>query len=62
MKKKKTPQKNAAAIPDHRTKSPVAKKRSDSIPRPALHGIGRSFEVLLNRTKLLVRPAGKTDT
>jgi len=66
MKKKKTPQKKTAKIPGVCLKGSVPAKRSESVPRnpprPALGGIGRSFSVMLDRTKVLFRAAERADS
>jgi hypothetical protein len=65
MKKKKTAQKKTADIPVVRPKGHNTAKRSESVPknppRPAFGSIGRSFSVLLDRTKDFLRPAEKAD-
>jgi hypothetical protein len=65
MKKKKTVQKKTADIPVVHPKGLIPAKRSESAPRnpprPALGSIGRSFSVLLDRTKVFFRPAEKAD-
>ena len=65
MKKKKTTQKKVADVPENHLKCPVPVKRSESAPgnppRPAFYGIGRSLSVLVDRTKVLLRPTEKAD-
>jgi hypothetical protein len=65
MKKKKTAQKKTADIPVVRLKGHIPAKRAESVPRnpprPAFGGIGKSFSVLLDRTKVFFRPAEKAD-
>jgi hypothetical protein len=66
MKKKKQPQKKTAEIPAVSQKDSVPVKQSESVPRnpprPAFWGIGRSFSVLLDRTKISFRAAEKADS
>jgi hypothetical protein len=66
MKKKRSPQKSAGdttAVPLQGQKT--AKKTGavpGKSPRPALDGIGRSFSILLDRTRIWLKPAEKADS
>jgi len=63
MKKKKSVQKKNAGIPAARPAIPISMRRSDSVlknqNRPAYGSIGRSFALLLDRTKACFIPAEK---
>ena len=65
MKKKKTTQKKIAGIPENSLKGSVPVKRSESAPRnpprPAFYGLGRSLSVLVDRTKIFLKPVEKAE-
>ena len=65
IKKKKYVPKKTADMPAVSQKEYVPAKRSQSIPknppRPAFWGIGRSFSVLLDRTKVFWKSPEKAE-
>jgi hypothetical protein len=66
MKMKKSIPKKIADSSADRQKEHVPEKRSQPIPknppRPAFWGIGRSFSVLLDRTKFFWKGSEKAET
>jgi hypothetical protein len=65
IKKKKFVPKKTADIPAVCQKDHIPAKRSQPIPKnpphPAFWGIGRSFSVLLDRTKVFLKVMGKAE-